>query len=117
MANDSDFYVFGALARLKVEFADEVNLAGGEDHDGNLLQGWDIDWGCTDSSFEFVEINGAYFRRYNSTTVVNGMLHLSIKKAPDFRGFFCYLPRVGIEPTTIPVVSGRLNPLSFRGRW
>ena len=42
MANDSDFYVFGALARLKVEFADEVNLAGGEDHDGNLLQGWDI---------------------------------------------------------------------------
>ena len=38
MADDSDFYVFGALARLKVEFADEVNLAGGEDHDGNLLQ-------------------------------------------------------------------------------
>ena len=37
MANDSDFYVFGALARLKVEFADEVNLAGGEDHDGNLI--------------------------------------------------------------------------------
>ena len=49
MADDSDFYVFGALARLKVEFADEVNLAGSEDHDGNLLQGWDMDWGCTES--------------------------------------------------------------------
>jgi hypothetical protein len=32
MANNSDFYVFGSLASLKVEFADEVNLAGGEDH-------------------------------------------------------------------------------------
>ena len=42
MANDSDFYVFGALARLKVEFADEVNLAGGEDHDGNLPESNDI---------------------------------------------------------------------------
>jgi hypothetical protein len=51
MANDSDFHVLGALDRFKVEFADEVNLAGGEDHDGNLLQGWDIDWGCTDSSY------------------------------------------------------------------
>ena len=36
MANDSDFYVFGALARLKVEFADEVNLAGGEDHSSDF---------------------------------------------------------------------------------
>ena len=32
------------VACLKVEFADEVNLAGGEDHDGNLPQGWDMDW-------------------------------------------------------------------------
>ena len=38
MANDSDFYVFGALARFKVEFADEANLAGGKDLDGNLFQ-------------------------------------------------------------------------------
>ena len=44
MANNSDFYVFSSLACLKVEFADEVNLAGGEDHDGNLQEGWDMDW-------------------------------------------------------------------------
>jgi hypothetical protein len=43
MANNSDLYVFGSLACLKVEFADEVNLAGGEDHDGNLQEGWDMD--------------------------------------------------------------------------
>jgi hypothetical protein len=36
MANNSDLYVFGSLTRLQVEFADEVNLAGGEDHDENL---------------------------------------------------------------------------------
>ena len=51
MAKYSDFHVLGALDRFKVEFADEANLAGGEDLDGNLLQGWDIDWGCTDSSY------------------------------------------------------------------
>ena len=47
MANNSDFYVFGSLACLKVKFADEVNLAGGEDHDENLQQGWDMNWVCT----------------------------------------------------------------------
>ena len=41
MADDSDFYVFGALARLKVEFADEVNLAGGEDQLGLHLDDFD----------------------------------------------------------------------------
>ena len=51
MANDSDFHVLGALDRFKVEFGDEANLAGGKDLDGNLFQGWDIDWGCTDSSY------------------------------------------------------------------
>ena len=47
MANDSDLYVIGSLARLQVEFADEINLAGGEDHDENLQQGWDMNWVCT----------------------------------------------------------------------
>jgi len=47
MANNSDLYVFGSLTRLQVEFADEVNLAGGEDHDENLQQGWDMNWVCT----------------------------------------------------------------------
>jgi hypothetical protein len=41
MANDSDLYVFGALARLKVEFADEVNLAGGENQLGLHLDDFD----------------------------------------------------------------------------
>ena len=46
-SRSSDFYVFGSLACLKVKFADEVNLAGSEDHDGNLQEGWDMDWVCT----------------------------------------------------------------------
>ena len=45
------FLLIRCVDRFKVEFADEVNLAGGKDLDGNLLQGWDIDWGCTDSSY------------------------------------------------------------------
>jgi hypothetical protein len=42
MANNSDLYVFGSLTRLQVEFADEVNLARGEDHDENLPLGGDM---------------------------------------------------------------------------
>ena len=46
-SRSSDFYVFGSLTCLQVEFADEINLARGEDHDENLQEGWDMDWVCT----------------------------------------------------------------------
>jgi len=75
MANNSDFYVFGSLACLKVEFADEVNLAGGEDHDENLplvgdmggRQGAKANWmwsksGCTSQAFCFAVGSRVYQR-------------------------------------------------------